>query len=206
MSSSEKLSEWMKSVTEFLNEQVWFQQLKGKWEELDPQSRIYLKFAGVGCGILLAFIFLISSIWSVHSLKKELADKRNLLSVIQNANDEVFRLRSAIPGGLPVGGDKEGTTWSDYFESMVPSIGVDKSAISVASEKAGAANEQSKETLFELSLKHVNIKQVVRYAFALENGQRPVKLRNLTIDTKEDPTGYMDATLAVSAFTVVVTQ
>ena len=49
----------------------------------------------------------------------------------------------------------------------------------------------------------MNIKQVVRYAASLESGSRPIKLRNLLIDTKTDPSGYLDATLALSAFTLV---
>ena len=35
----------------------------------------------------------------------------------------------------------------------------------------------SKESLFDLSIKHVSVKQVVRLAYFLENGSRPVKLR-----------------------------
>jgi hypothetical protein len=35
------------AVTDFLNDQPWFQQLKQKWEELDPQSRTYLQIAAV---------------------------------------------------------------------------------------------------------------------------------------------------------------
>ena len=62
--------------------------------------------------------------------------------------------------------------------------------------------DQAKEAMFDLKLKHVTIRQVVRYAFFLESGGKPVKLRNLTIDTKGDPSGYLDATLAVSGFAV----
>jgi hypothetical protein len=204
MESSAKLREWMGSISESLNDQVWFQELKTKWEELDPQSKLYLKFAGVGGGIIFVFVMIISFIWSVHSLKRELSEKQALLNQIQNANDEIYRLRSSVPGG---GGGRaaEGdeTPWHAYFENMAPASGIDKSSVTVASEKPGASGDQSKEVLIELQVKHISIKQLVRYALALESGQRPVKLRNLLIDTKGDPTGYLDATFAVSAFTVV---
>ena len=42
MESSSRLSEWMGSVTDWLGEQEWFQQLKGKWDELDAQSAILM--------------------------------------------------------------------------------------------------------------------------------------------------------------------
>jgi len=87
---------------------------------------------------------------------------------------------------------------------MAGNSGIDKSGITASPEKAGESSEQTKETLVDLNLKHVSIKQVVNFAVALESGARPVKLRNLQIDTKADPTGYMDATLSVSGFTPVV--
>ena len=68
-------------------------------------------------------------------------------------------------------------------------------------EKPGNPSELAKEALIDLTLKKINIKQAVRYAFNLEHGARPVKLRNLSIETKSDNPGYVDAVLAVSAFT-----
>jgi hypothetical protein len=202
MASESRVPEWMSSFSDKISEQVWFQQLKQKWEELDPQSRRYLVFAGIG-GFLLAIIFVIfSSIWSVYSLKKELSEKRALLNMIQTANDEIRRLKESVPNaGNQVA---EGGPWAPYFESLAVNANVDKASLTVSAEKAGNSSEQTKEALIDLSLKHVNIKQLTRYALAVENGPRPVKLRNLVIDTKEDPTGYLDATLAVSAFNVVV--
>ena len=100
------------AVTDFLNEQDWFQQLKAKWEELDPQSRGYLKIAGGAATALLFLYLVLSSIWSVHKLKKELSEKNDLLMMIQSANDEMHRLReTARPGRAPPAG-----TWTTYFE------------------------------------------------------------------------------------------
>lgn len=208
MEISTKFKEWSDSISDWLNEQVWFQELKTKWEELDPQSRTYLKFAGVGASFLLLILLVLTSIWSVYSLKRDLSDRRSLLNTIQTSNDEIRRLKETIPtaalqaaeGG---GGDKEGG-WHGYFESLATQAGLDKTSLSIEGEKAGPSTDQTKETFFDINLKHINIKQAVRYALALESGERPVKLRNLLIDTKSDPTGYLDATLAVSAFSLVV--
>lgn len=196
---SNKIQEWKDNFIEKLNEQIWFQELKGKWEELDPQSKTNLKFGGFGLGVLVTLIFTFTFIWNVHSLKKELSEKRALLSTIQNANDEVRRLRENIPN---VGLEDRGP-WTNYFETLAGTAGFDKSSINISQEKPGASTDQTKESLFDISLKHLNIKQIVRYTFALESGQRPIKLRNLQIDTKNDPNGYLDATLAVSAFSMV---
>ena len=74
--------------------------------------------------------------------------------------------------------------------------------MTVSAEKPGASGEVAKESLFDLSLKKVSIRQVVKLAYFLESGSQPVKLRNLSIDTNADASGYLDATLSVSTFTL----
>lgn len=200
-----KLKEWMTSLNEYLAEQVWYQELKQKWDELDAQNKNYVKFGAFGVSVLFVLIFILSSIWSVHSLKSELSEKRALLAMIQSANDEIRRLKETNTSSSH-GDDKDALPWNPYFETVANLAGFDKSSLTVTSEKPGASEEQTKETLFDIQLKHVNLKQVVRYVLSLENGQKPVKVRNLSIDTQGDPSGYLDAVLAVSAFTITVNQ
>jgi len=207
MENESRLRQLINSASDWLNEQEWFGQLKTKWEELDTQSRLYVKAGGLAGGLLLLLMFVLSAVWSVHSLKTELAEKTELVTSIQSASDELRRLReetASSPAASSATAAPAGNgTWSSYFETVGSTAGLDKTMLTVSSDKPGATSEQAKESLYDLSLKHVSIKQVVRYAFGLENGTRPVKLRNLLIDTHADPQGYMDATLAVSAFALI---
>lgn len=204
MASDSRISQAFAQFRDKISEQVWFQQLKGKWEELDPQSQGYLKAAGLGASALLVLTLVFGSLWRVNSLKRELAEKSDLLHVIQSANDEMRRLRDSSPsaaqGGMP--GDQNTAPWPTFFESLASTAGIDKAAMTLSPERGGGATDMAKESLFDVSFKKVNIKQLVRYAFHLENSSRPVKLRNMTIDTAGDPNGYLDATFAVSAFTL----
>lgn len=201
MESDSRFKQWASTASDWLGEQVWFQQIKAKWDELDPNSRAYLKAGAMGGTLLLAIGLVISSIWSVHSLKSELNDKQDLLTLIQSANEELRKLREQT-SGVPTA-SSGGGAWPGYFETIATNAGIEKDALGVGTEKPGATGETTKETLYDLSLKHVSVKQVVRYAFNLENGARPVKLRNIQIDTKNDPDGYMDATLSVSGFAMI---
>src|SRR2546430_16094589 len=88
--------------------------------------------------------------------------------------------------------------WPPYFDSIATAAGLTKDNYAVSEAKAGASSDVSKEALFDISLKHVNIRQAVRFAQGLESGTRPVKVRNLTITTIPDGTGYLDAVLSVS--------
>ena len=72
----------------------------------------------------------------------------------------------------------------------------------MTNERPGTAREGSKEALAQLSVKRINVKQLTRLMFQIENGARPVKVRNLTVDVNPDQSGYMDATLQISAYTL----
>lgn len=202
MENESRFKKWFRSSGDWLQEQAWFQQLRTKWDELDPQSRMYLQFAFGGISAALVLFIAGSFIWNVHSLKKEVAEKSDLVHMIQSANDELRALKeSAAVPSVPAGAGAA-EPWPNYFNTVAAQAGLGKDNLAVSEEKKIAdKGEQAKESLFDINLKKVSIRQVVRVAFSLENGTRPVKLRNLMIDTKDDPTGYMDATLSVSAFT-----
>jgi hypothetical protein len=201
---SEKIQQWKAQIVDQLQDQQWYQEGRTKWEELDPQSRTYLKFGGAGALAVAAMFLVFSAYLSVRSIRTELTDKNDLINVIQSANDEMRRLKESTPGASQGGrpGEDDKAPWPQYLESTAGSAGIDKASLTISNEKAGATTDMAKETLMDITVKHVNIKQVVRYAFSLENGARPVKLRNLSIDTKNDPSGWIDASLSISGFTL----
>ena len=196
----------MDKVTDFLSEQEWFQSLKSKWEELDQQSRTYIKAAaGVG-GVLLFLILILSFIWSVHSLKSDLADKSELLRKIETATGEVHKMRQETTAPPTSSNSEALKPWDTYLESAAALSGIDKANVTVTSVEgkiSGPSLSMAKEGLYQVSIKHVSVKQVIHYAYGLETGARPIKVKNLKIDTHSDSTGYMDATLSISAFTLL---
>lgn len=202
MLTDSRITEFFSSLTDRITEQAWFQELKGKWDELDPQSRLYLQIAGSVTSVVLVLGGAGSFVWSVHSLKRELTEKSELLSQLQSSNEELRRLKesTASLSGASTGANDP---WQPYLTNIAASSGVPKESVTVSDEKKGSGSEQVKESLFEINLKHVNLRQVVRFAFALDSGTRPVKTRNLLVDTQGDPAGYMDATLSISAFTLL---
>jgi hypothetical protein len=207
-----KLKELWESLTsqlsQFLNQQPWAQELRGKWEELDAQTKLYGKLGGLATGVLLIVIFLIHLTWKVHQLRDDVNQKKALLAYLQKASQDLSRFKESIPpssnrytsGNPSTGGN---LSWSAYFESLAGSANLEKSALSIGAEKPGSSSEQAKEVLYEVDLKHVSIKQVIQYALSVENGPRLVKTRGLSIRTQLDPAGYLDATLSLSGFTLL---
>lgn len=192
----------MDSISDWLNDQTWFQQLKEKWEELDPQSRLYVQFASAGGAVLAVVFVLLSFYWSVHKTKEELMAKSELLNMMSSAADELHTLQAAN-STLAGGGAASTEPWPTYFESTAGNVGIPKGNLTISDSKPGTTSDIAKEALYDIAMKKVNIRQAVRLAQSLESGARPVKLRNLTIDTQPDGSGYLDATLSVSAFAMI---
>lgn len=196
------LSRFIQRIQDSVQEQAWFQQLRSKWDELDAQSRLYLQWAaGVGALLIVGWIF-IGTAWKVHGIKSDLAEKEDLLRMIQAANDELSDLKGQIPAQASATAAASAQPLKDYLGTLASAAGLAPGVVDVTNERAGAAHEGSKEALAQVSLKKLNIKQLVRFLFQLENGSRPVKLRNLGIEAHPDHSGYLDATLQVSAFSL----
>ncbi|OFZ17923.1 MAG: hypothetical protein A2X94_12855 [Bdellovibrionales bacterium GWB1_55_8] len=197
----------MDSIGESLAEQQWFQELRGKWDELDTQSRLYLKLGSLAASLLLVIGLVLGSVVHVYRIKKEYTTKSDLLTLISSANDELRLLRDANRG---ISAPSAAGPWPEYLQSAATSAGIDPAKVTVSAEKPGkppAAGRDKedvavKEALFEVSIKRLNVRQLVRYAYQLENGTRPVKIRHMGIEAEKNLSGYLDAKVAVSAFSV----
>ena len=191
----------LESILDKIAEQVWFQQLRAKWDELDAQSRMGLQWAAGVAGALLVVWLFAGTAWKVHSLKSEIADKDELIRMIQNATDELAELKEQIPAAGATS-TASSQPLKDYLTTVAAGSGVPASSLGLDNEKSGSVRDGSKETLAQVTLKKINLRQLVRFLFQMENGSRPVKLRNLSIETHTDQSGYLDATLQVSTFTL----
>ncbi len=193
------IGQWWSKTSEWLNEQSWFQQLKSQWDELDAQNRLYVQLVAAGAGALVVAYVIFGFISSVHRLRDEVNEKSELLTMLQSSNDELRRLKETSAN---VSGAASTEPWPAYFDGMANASGLAKDGYTISDPKPGASSDVSKEVLFDIVVKHASIRQVVKFAQALETGPRPVKLRNLTIDTIPDGTGYLDTQLSVSAFSL----
>ena len=187
-------------LIESIQEQAWFQQLRAKWDELDAQSKIYLQWAGSAAGVLLVGWIFFGTLWQVHRLKSDIQQRDELIRLVQSANEEMSELKSQIPSNAASGASTQ--SLKDYLTGIASTANVPATTLEVAAEKAGSNREGPKETLAQVTLKKVNVSQMIRFIFQMENGSRPIKLRNLSVETHSDQSGYLDVILQVSSFTL----
>jgi hypothetical protein len=194
-----KLAALVQQLAEKLQENPAFQKLRAKIDELDPQSRLYLNGAIATTAVLATLGVIWGSYSAAQRARSDYQEKLALTEMIQNASVELRQLREKNAGA---GGTRSDVPapWPPYLESQALQLGIIKESLTLGPEREGKSSEQNKESLIDLQLKKINIKQLARFAAALERGSRPVKIRALTIDTHPDASGYLDATLALSAF------
>lgn len=198
MANESKLKALWIQLNDKLQEQVWFQQIKTKWEELDPASRLYTKLGLTLSSVLVVFMLVIVSIVQVRGLKSELTQKTQLRMILQTANDEIQRLR-ASSGGFSPSMDSDSVDWKASLKAAATNSGLEESVLEFGPEKPSSNPSVMKEIFSTVKISKLNVKQLVRYAVQIESGASPVKLRHLTIDAK-DPEGYLTATLDLSIF------
>lgn len=177
-----------------------YQNLKDRFESLDQGLQQKIKLGSIAAGALFAFFMIGQVYWSSLSLKNEWIEKEEILFKLRSATDEVRALQAETSGSL---GSQQ--PWPGFFESKALSSDIDKAQLTVSPETPLKGKWTSvSEMGYEVKLAHVNVKKLVRFAFNLENGGRPVKLRNLKIESKSEPNGvlkgFVDATFVVSVF------
>lgn len=218
MENNSRLGQLFQRVSDKIQDQPSYQQLKAKWDELDPKSRTVLKVLVLGGGSLALVLFLGNSIMAVQDQKQEIEDRLALIQKIQSSQEELRKLREMTAGIS--GGD--GSPWSGYLESLAVSAGIAGGTLAVGPEQVATPPKEAKkpaagakdkdaapvadtapvETLVEVVAKKINVRQLVKFVYAVENGNRTAKVRQMRVNTDPEENGYMDVTLEVSGFTI----
>lgn len=189
-------------VLEWLESQPAFGRLKSKWEELDPKAQLWVRMGGAGLLGLVVAIVALTQYWSARSARNEYEDKAALLALIDSSADELRSLRSA--SGLS---DESAESWSAYVQatSAPTAATVEEKPVALPTRR-GAAPPSRVETLVQVSVAELNLRQLTRVVYQLENGRRPLKLRELTITAKDDLSGYLSAQMTFSGYSSGATE
>lgn len=203
MESESTESTFASRFNDKLNEQEWFQELKQKWEEFDPRTRMAAQLSAV-IGFAVAVIIVVTfSYWKVLTLKKEYQSKAELLNLIQAGNDEVRQLGSFRSQGADAEIDfSNQENFKSYLAKITLDVNLSEESIEIQDIKTGKSSDLFEETLAAIVLKNVNIKQMTKIAFEIENGSAPIRLRRLEMETRPDQSGYLSAKLFISAYKI----
>jgi hypothetical protein len=75
-----------------------------------------------------------------------------------------------------------------------------KDKITSMDPKSSPPNDLYKESVIEVRLKNINLKQLVDYLYRVERSSELLKIKRLRIKTRSDNPGYLDVNFRVSSF------
>lgn len=189
---------WTK-ISDSIASQVWFQELKSKWEQLDSSQQTKVKFGSAGAAILAVFGIILSFGLNSLSLKNELKNKRDLLTLLAQANDEI---KSTVNDSDSTSTQSQTVQWKKHIETLTSQLLINPSQIEWKEEKRIASqNPTQLETWLEFKLSEIELRQLVKLCITLETNQPPLKVRSLIIDSSRNK-GKVLASFAVSGFEV----
>ena len=176
-----------------------YQELKTKYDELDGQTKFYINIGVIGAVALIILSSVFSGISKVNGLKRDINEREALIGYLQDAADNIKQLRAQSIQNQGADASAPLNTW---VENVVASSNLDKSRVEVSAERTGVEDKESREVLVDIKLTQVNLRQVTRLLSNLaEQGKtRNLNIKDLTIDTKGDPTGYMDSTTTIAVY------
>lgn len=186
---------WTK-LSESIASQVWFQELKTKWDQLDSAQQSMAKIGGVITGVLAVIGVLVSFGLSAHGLKQDLKNKRELLKLLSQMSEE------SKPSSTESEASAQTLQWKKEIESITSRLMINTSQIEWKDEKRIASqNPAQLETWLEFKLNDIELRQLVKLSVAIETHQPPLKVRALNVDSSRSK-GKVLATFSVSGFEV----
>lgn len=185
MENESRFSQMLRSFSDKIQDQGWFQQLKAKWDELDARAKVALKYTLLLGSSVLTVGFVGTNLYDVAVKKHDIDERLALIGKIQSAQDELKRLKD-VTSRLSGGNEQP---WGEFLKAKAESSGFDSSIVQVVSEKIVSASaappskdsrntKDSKtpapvpgitgpeETVVESAIKHVNVRQLIKFVHA----------------------------------------
>ncbi|MBI2606262.1 MAG: hypothetical protein HYW49_09305 [Deltaproteobacteria bacterium] len=199
----EKLSKLKVNLGELLEkikESEAYHQVKAKYDELDSQTKLYINLGIIAAILLVVVISVIGGVAKVSGLASDINRRDELIGYLQISADHLKQLKEkqeAAQGNADVS-----SPLPTFIENVSTNTGLNPEKLVLGLEKPGQEMKEAKEALIEVKLTQINLKQLARLLFNLtdQGSARNLNIRDLTIDTKGDPTGYLDAAFMVATY------
>lgn len=184
-------------LLESVRESEAYQQVKAKYDELDGQSKLYVNLGALAAVVLLVFLSVLIGMAKVNGLKSEIEGREELIGYLQRSADSIKQLKAQASASnvdttspLPA-----------FVENVIQRAGLDRGKAEIGAEHPGAEEKESIEMLIDVKLNQINLRQLSQVMFQMTEmgAARSLNIKDLLVDTKGDPSGFMDATVTVAA-------
>lgn len=185
---------WQKWKAE-LREKIWDSEqvlkLRQKFSELDSQTQSYVLIGSFAAFVLVLLVTFFTLWGKTISLKRELARMDEQIRLTQNTAVRIEELkaqqRNRTSDALLRDFDVSGSTDS-FIERVGTRSLIAKTSVEVVPGKGNAS---------DLKLNKISLRQLTRALYLIEKSGSGASVEKLSVDTKDDPEGYLWAQMTV---------
>lgn len=183
-------------VLESIRESEAFQQIKGKYDELDGQTKVYVNLGAIAAVVFLIFLSLLIGMAKVNGFKSEIEEREELIGYLQRSADTIKQLRAQQTASNA----DTSSPLPTFVENVLSRAGLDRGKAEIGAEHPGAEEKETVEMLLDVKLNQVNLRQLSQFLFQVteQGAARGLNIKDLVVDTKGDPTGWLDASVTIA--------
>jgi hypothetical protein len=187
-------------VLESIRDSDTYNQFKTKYDELDSQAKLYVNLGAVAAVVLFIFFTILYGMAKVNGLKSDINEREELIGSLQRSSDQIKQLKALQQNQR--GNADASAALPAFVDNVLQNSALDRSKADVSPERNGAEEKDTHEILVDIKLTQINLKQLTRFLYTLtdQGATRNLNIKDLNVDTKGDPTGWIDATVTVASY------
>jgi type II secretory pathway component PulM len=165
-----------------------------------PRERQMIGIMTVAIGLWLAYWIVVGLILHpIRDTQRAIEDRRVQLGQMLTMQSKYRRIQSQVAElEQRIRAGQQGNVLSS-LETMASEAQI-KDRITSMDPRSTPPNDLYKETVIEVRLANVNLKQLVDYLYRIQSSPVLLKVKRLRAKTRRDDPGYLDVNFRVSSF------
>lgn len=185
---------WERIKLEF-REQIWDNEqtlkIRQKFSELDTQTQSYVVIGAFSFFVFLLFVTFIGFWVKATSLKSEIATMEDSIRFVQSSAVKIEELK------MQARNQSSDLLLNDFDVNAPIGSFAERATQKAMIAKGNVEISDPKGNSVEVKLTKISLKQLVRTLYLFEQSQSGAVVDKLSVDSKEDPEGYLWATISV---------
>lgn len=176
--------------------------IKESWAKLDTKQRYLVVACAVFVLLALVLEFAVFPFWDATTKMKKSVTVNSTKLAEMAAIDAEFAVQDAKISRIKhaIASRRTDFTLFSYLEKKAVSANV-KGAIKQMNSLQGARSASFEETLIDMKLEKITIKQLEDFLYQIESPAELIKIKRITINKMKESPDYISAQLLITSYT-----
>ncbi len=175
--------------------------IKEIWAKLDPRQRTFAACCAAALAVIALLALVVFPLWDGRTkMKKSIAANSGKLAQVEKidadfavADAQISRIKSAVITR------RADFTLFSYLEKKAVAAGV-KGSIRQMNTLQGARSPSFEETLIDLRLEKITVKQLADFLYEVESPAELIRIKRITVDKMKESPDYLSAQLLIASY------